>query len=169
MRPEELTDEQWAVIEPLIPTLPRRADRRGRPWRDTRDVLNGVLWMLRHGARWQDLPCYFPPYPTCHRRYQLWINEGTLRSVLEALAEDLRERGQLDVTECLIESTCMETSEGDDEWERVNMHMARNSWQRQTALIFLSPLTQRLLRRMRSPLAQKLSLRFLRAAQTFQT
>ena len=42
-RGEELTDEQWAVIEPLIPEPPRREDNRGRPWRGTREVMGGVL------------------------------------------------------------------------------------------------------------------------------
>ena len=53
-RGEELTDEQWAVLAPLIPDPPRREDKRGRPWKDTREVLDGVLWILRSGARWQD-------------------------------------------------------------------------------------------------------------------
>jgi transposase len=97
-RREELTDEQWVLIEPLIPELPRRDDGRGRPWRDTRDVMNGVLWILRSGARWQDLPDRFPPYQTCHRRFQQWVREGTLRRVLEALAQDLKERGDLDLS-----------------------------------------------------------------------
>jgi transposase len=52
----DLTDEQWEVLKPLTPTGPRRADGRGRPWRDPRDVLNGVLWVLRTGAPWRDLP-----------------------------------------------------------------------------------------------------------------
>ncbi len=60
-RGEELTDEQWAILAPLIPEPPRREDKRGRPWRDTREVMNGVLWILRSGARWQDLPDRFPP------------------------------------------------------------------------------------------------------------
>jgi len=66
-RGEELTDEQWAVIEPHLPELPRREDGRGRPWRENREVMNGILWILRSGARWQDLPGRFPPYQTCHR------------------------------------------------------------------------------------------------------
>jgi transposase len=61
-RGEALTDEQWAIIGPLIPEVPRREDGRGRPWRDTREVMNGVLWILRSSARWQDLPDRFPPY-----------------------------------------------------------------------------------------------------------
>ncbi len=46
----DLTDEQWVALEPLLPKPPKRADGRGRPWRDTREVLNGVLWVLRTGA-----------------------------------------------------------------------------------------------------------------------
>ena len=46
----DLTDEQWEVLEPLIPVPARRADGKGRPWRDPRDVLNGILWVLRTAA-----------------------------------------------------------------------------------------------------------------------
>jgi transposase len=86
---------QWALIEPLFETS-RRADGRGRPWRDPRDVLNGVLWVLRTGAPWKDLPDRYPPYQTCHRRFQQWQRTGVLRDLLECLAEDLRTRGKLD-------------------------------------------------------------------------
>jgi len=46
----DLTDEQWGLLEPLLPVLPRRADGRGRPWEDSCVVLNGILWILRTGA-----------------------------------------------------------------------------------------------------------------------
>jgi hypothetical protein len=52
----DLTDEQWAVVGPWIGEMPRRADGRGRPWRSSREVLNGALWFLRTGAQWTDLP-----------------------------------------------------------------------------------------------------------------
>src|ERR687884_1455383 len=91
----DLTDEQWEVLEPLIPDPPRREDGRGRPWRDPRDVLNGILSVLRTGAPWRDLPERYPPYQTCHRRFQRWTEEGVLDEVLRALAEDLKERGGL--------------------------------------------------------------------------
>lgn len=104
-RREELTEEQWERIAPLIPAPARRPDGRGRPWRGNREVLNGILWILRSGARWQDLPERFPPYQTCHRRFQQWVRAGVLRSVLEALAEDLRTRGELDLSECFIDAT----------------------------------------------------------------
>lgn len=160
-RREELTDEQWVLIEPLIPELPRRDDGRGRPWRDTREVMNGVLWILRSGARWQDLPDRFPPYQTCHRRFQQWVREGTLRKVLEALAQDLQERGDLDLSECFIDATFIVAKKGGSEWERPSGAKARSSWRWQTAMVFLSPSTRRLLRRMKSPLSEKLSLKFL--------
>ncbi len=69
-RAEELTDAQWTLLEPLLPESPRRADGRGQPWRPNREALSGVLWILRSGARWKDLPERFPPYQTCHRRFQ---------------------------------------------------------------------------------------------------
>src|SRR5438270_6240092 len=111
-RGEELTGEQWAIIGPLIPEPPRREDGRGRPWKDSREVMNGVLWILRSGARWQDLPERFPPYQTCHRRFQQWSRDGTLRHVLEALAEDLRTRGELDLSECFIDATFIVAKKG---------------------------------------------------------
>jgi transposase len=104
-RREELTDEQWAIIQPLIPAPPRRADGRGRPWRDAREGLNDILWILRSGARWQDLPERYPPYRTCHRRFQQWVRDGTLWKVLEPLAEDLQGRGALDLSKCFINGT----------------------------------------------------------------
>ncbi len=51
----EVSDADWAVLEPLL-RFPQRADRRGRPPADTREVLNGVLWILRTGAQWWELP-----------------------------------------------------------------------------------------------------------------
>ncbi len=56
----DLTDEQWAVLELLIAESPRREDGRGRPWRDSREVLNGILWILRTGAPWKDLAERYP-------------------------------------------------------------------------------------------------------------
>ena len=160
-RREELTDEQWTLIEPLIPELPRREDGRGRPWRDTREEMNGVLWILRSGARWQDLPGRFPPYQTCHRRFQQWSHNGTLRRVLEALAEDLRERGEVDLGECFVDGTFVTAKKGGAQSVRLSGVKARNSWWWQTMLVFHSPSTRRLLRRMKSPLSAKLSLEVL--------
>ena len=106
-RAEELTDNQWLLLAPLIPDPPRRPDGRGRPWRPCREVMNGVLWVLRTGAPWADLPARFPPYQTCHRRFQIWSRTGVLEQVLMTLAQHLKEHGGLDVTECFIEATLL--------------------------------------------------------------
>ncbi len=101
----DMTDAQWAIIEPLIPKPRRRKDRRGRPWREPRQVLGGILWVLRTGAPWKDLPEPYPPYQTCHRRFQHWCRDGTLKRLLHSLAADLYERGGIDLTECFIDAT----------------------------------------------------------------
>lgn len=91
-----LTDEQWAVISHLFPETPRREDVRCRSQEDTREVMDGILLILRSGARWEDLPSRFPPHQIYHRRFREWFADGTLRNVLEALAADHRERGGID-------------------------------------------------------------------------
>src|SRR6266571_6810877 len=100
----DLTEAQWQVLRPLL-TPKRRPDGRGRPWRDARVVLNGILWVLRTGAQWADLPDRYPPYQTCHRRFQEWVRSGVLDRVLQALAHDLEERGDIDLSECFIDGT----------------------------------------------------------------
>ena len=155
-RGEELTDEQWALLELLLPEPPRRADGRGRPWRCQREVLNAVLWILRSGARWKDLPAHFPPYQTCHRRYQSWVRSGALRVVLETLAEDLREAGQIDLSECYVDGTFIVAKKGGLPWVPPSGARARSSWQWQTLLVFLSPSTQQVLARLKSPLSKQL-------------
>jgi len=144
-RREELTDEQWALIEPLLPKL--KQGGRGRPPREAREVMNAVLWILRSGARWKDLPERFPPYQTCHRRFQQWVRADALQAALKVLAEHLRSRGGLDLSECFIDASFVVAKKGALAWAPLSGARARNSWQLRTALVFLSPSTQRLLRR----------------------
>lgn len=144
-RREELQDEQWALIEPLLPRRRRRADGRGRPPRDDRAVLNGILWILRSGARWKDMPERFPSYQTCHRRFQRWVDDGTLSRILRCLAEDLRCRGQIDIEECFIDGTFASAKKGAVVLGKLSGARVRSSWRWQTALVFLSPLAWALL------------------------
>ena len=153
----DLTDEQWSAIQPYIPNPSRRPDGKGRPWRDARDVMNSILWILRTGAPWHDMPERYPPYQTCHRRFQQWVRSGVFERVLQALATDLRERGGLDLSECFIDGTFVVAKKGGMRLERPSGARVRRSWQYQTVLAFLSPYTLRLLRRTRSPLLNRLS------------
>lgn len=102
----DLTDEQWDAIKRFIPGPERKrtSAKGGRPWLDPRDV-NGVIWILRTGAPWADLPARYPPYQTCHRRFLKWVRDGVLEKALRALAEDLLERGGLDLTEAYVDGS----------------------------------------------------------------
>lgn len=146
----DLTDKQWEIIEPLFEPPKRRKDGRGRPWRDPRDVLNGVLWVLRTGAPWKDLPDRYPPYQTCHRRFQQWQRAGVLRDLLTCLAEDLRQRGKLDLTEGFIDASFSSAKKGALSSVLQNVAKATKSWQSSTAAVFLSPCTWPALRQVKS-------------------
>jgi transposase len=144
----DLTEAQWQVLKPLL-TPKRRSDGRGRPWRDARAVLNGILWVLRTGAPWHDLPDRYPPYQTCHRRFQQWQRDGTLTQLLHALAEDLRARGKLDLSETFIDASFSAAKKGALLSARLAEEKAVKSWRSQTAMVFLSPAASPALRRMK--------------------
>lgn len=146
----DLTNEQWAVLQELIPEPPRREDRRGRPWKDARWVLNGILWILRTGAPWKDLPRRYPSCQTCHRRFQQWSSDGTIEKILESLAIHLEATGKIDLDEAFIDGTFVSAKKGGPKSARPNAAKGPRSWQLQTATVFLSPLGLRVLRRMRS-------------------
>jgi transposase len=147
----DLTNEQWAVLEPLIPTPPKRDDGRGRPRIDDREILNGILWIMRTGAPWKDMPGRYPSYQTCHRRFQEWVKANVFEEILKTLATDLKERGDLDLTECFIDGSFVIAKKGAKGWERPSGAKVQRSWQWQTALVFLSPYPQAVLRHMKSP------------------
>ena len=144
----DLTEAQWAILKPLFEPK-RRPDGRGRPWKDARAVLNGVFWILRTGAPWHDLPPRYPPYQTCHRRFQQWRRDGLLTDVLTRLAEDLRDRGKLDLSETFIDATFSSAKKGALLSARLAEEKAVKSWRSSTAMVFLSPSASPALRRMK--------------------
>ena len=82
-----LTGAQWEKIRPLLPKRPKRR-RVGRPPADDRKVLEGILWMLRSGARWCDLPEEFPSPSTCWRRVRDWEERGVWLEIWRAFLSD---------------------------------------------------------------------------------
>jgi transposase len=145
----ELTNEQWTRIEPLVSSPTPKKDGRGRPARDPREVLNGILWILRTGAPWKDVPQRYPPYQTCHRRFQQWVRQGVFKRIVLELAEDLYERGGIDIREAFIDGTFSPAKKGVLLSARHDAAKAPRSWPSQTLLVFLSPLTLKVLRPMK--------------------
>ncbi len=107
----DLKDEEWAIVEPVLRSV-RREDNRGRPWHKTRAMLNGVFWVLGSGAHWRELPERYPPYQTCHRRFQQWIRSGKLTEALKLLAVHLHDRGRLNLDEAFVDATFASAKKG---------------------------------------------------------
>src|SRR5712691_10696191 len=77
----ELTDYEWAAIKPMLPNKPRGVRRV-----NDRRVLDGILWVLRSGAPWRDLPNAFGPYTTCYNRFVRWRRAGVWAKIMNAVA-----------------------------------------------------------------------------------
>jgi transposase len=145
----DLTDEQWKMVATILPEDPIRDDGRGRPWSDRRKVLSGVLWILRTGAPWQDLPPRYGSYQTAHRRFQNWVRSGVMEELLLTLAQHLKDAGGLDLKECFVDGTFVPAKKGGDWWAKPSGARAPRSWALQTAMVFLSPCGQKALHRLK--------------------
>ncbi len=92
-----LTDEQWELIADVFPA----PKRMGRPRRDRRTILDGMLWILRTGSPWRDLPAALGPWQTVWDLFNQWNQDGSLIRILERL----RLRQQLDPALWCIDGT----------------------------------------------------------------
>ena len=117
----------------------RREDNRGRPWHDTRAVLQGVFWILGSGAQWSQMPAKYPPYQTCHRRFQQWVREGKLVEVLRLFARQLHERGKLNLDEAFVDATFASAKKGASLSAPPSVARAPRSSLSPLAMVFLSP------------------------------
>jgi transposase len=106
-----LTDDQWGRIAPLLPPH-RPSANGGRPWAADRECLEGILWLLRSGARWRDIPIDLPSGSTCWRRLRDWAGEGVLPDIHAVLIEDLDAAGALDLAELLADATFIRAKKG---------------------------------------------------------
>lgn len=93
MKRHEVTDDQWELIHPI---LPQRTATTGRPRSDPRVMLNGILWNLRTGAPWRDLPERFGPWQTVYDHFVKWRKDGVYDRVLETLHIRLDAQGKID-------------------------------------------------------------------------
>jgi transposase len=89
----DLTDEDWERLEPLLPSMD---PQRGGRWRDHRQVINGILWRIDNGAKWDQIPGRYGPPETCYDRFARWEQDGTWAAILQRLQADADAGGDLD-------------------------------------------------------------------------
>ena len=92
MSRHQLTDEQWELVQGFFPP----SATTGRPPRDRRQVLDGILWILRTGAPWRDLPEEFDPWRTVWHLFDKWNGDGTLDRILDRLRSAHFDAGAID-------------------------------------------------------------------------
>ena len=108
--PSDLTDDQWNILAPLLPS----AKPGGRPRTvDMREVINGVLYVLRTGCPWRMLPHDFPPWQTVYQYFRKWKNEGIWEQINEALRPEVRrgEGREWTPSAAIIDSQSVKTTE----------------------------------------------------------
>jgi hypothetical protein len=95
------------------------------------------------------MPARYGAFQTVHRRFQNWVQDGVLEKLLLAIAKDLQERGGLDLSECFIDGTFVPAKKGGTSSAKQSEARAARSWRLQTALVFLSPYAQPVLRQLK--------------------
>ena len=98
----ELTDDQWAALAPLLP--PERP-ATGRPNKGHRTVVEAILWRLRTGSPWRDLPERFGPWPSAYTRFRRWHRAGVWDRVLAELQAEADARGEMDWSLHFVDGT----------------------------------------------------------------
>lgn len=124
---KQLSDEQWFIIEDLFPWKPP-AQSGGRPAVPPRVVLEALLWLLRNGGRWQDLPDWAPSESTCRRRLKTWTHEGLLIEVWARLIDLSEELGDIDWNHLIADGTFCRAKKGGILWELATKAKAPRPW-----------------------------------------
>src|SRR5882724_11190128 len=125
--PSDLSDDEWALVESLIPAAKRGGNRRHV---DVREVMNGVMYVLSTGCQWRALPKDLPPRSTVHDYLDLWSWDGTLDCIHQALYLKCREQGEREAspTAAIIDSQSVKSAEkGGPASIRMAMMRARKS------------------------------------------
>jgi len=136
MRPRLLSDTQWQKIEPLLPKLKRR--KRGRPPKDNRVVLEGILWVLKTGARWRDIPREIGVSGSvCWKRLRRWDEQGVWLRIWRAFLSELDQRGRLDWEESFLDGSFAPAKKGATESAKPSVERAQSGWWWSTAKVFL--------------------------------
>lgn len=82
----EITNEEWERIEEMFPA--ERTGKKGRPAKNNRNMLNGMLWIARSGAQWRELPERYGPWQTVYSRFRKWQEIGIWENIFHMLSSD---------------------------------------------------------------------------------
>lgn len=110
-REAELLDAMWSRVSPLIPQHPPQP-KGGRPFADDRACFAGIVYQLRNGIRWNDMPGEYPSGVTCWRRFNRWTQLGLWPKVWAIILDELKAAGQLDLSELMMDATFAEARKG---------------------------------------------------------
>lgn len=133
---EGISDEQWHKIEPLLP-LPQASPRGGPKPINNRRCFEGILWVLRSGARWKDLPERYPSPSTCWRRLRDWEEKDAWLRAWRALLSELHEKQYLDWEECFTDASFSPAKKGASVSEKPAVERVQSGWWWRTARVFL--------------------------------
>jgi len=131
-----VTDQQWEKIAPLLPKF-KRSRKGGRNPVDNRIVFEGILWILRTGAPWKDLPKKYSSGSTCWRRLRAWEEQDVWLNAWRVFLGELDKKGQLDWSECFADGSFAPAKKGGSASGRPNAARARSGWWWSTAKEFL--------------------------------
>ena len=135
-RQKLLTDEQWELVEALLPPPRRRPDRRGRPPAPNRACFEGILWILQTGAAWRFLPEEFPSPSTCWRRLKQWEEEGVWLQAWRTLLGALDQEGLLKWDEAFLDGSFAPAKKGALPSGKPSGARARSGWYWSTVKVF---------------------------------
>src|SRR3954463_15029081 len=107
MHRHQLTDEQWDLVKEFVP---QKDSAMGRPPADSREMLDGIMWWLRTGAPWRDLPERYGPWKTVYDRFNRWRKDGTYERIIERLQVQLDEDGKIDWDLWCVDGTSIRAS-----------------------------------------------------------
>jgi transposase len=110
MTRHDMTDEQWAVIEPLLRKQKAGPGRKRNPDRQT---LNGILFVLKTGCPWADVPRAYGSPATCWRRFRHWAADGTWAQIWRALLSQFNAHGKLEWTRAFLDGSFVPAKKGD--------------------------------------------------------
>ncbi len=96
-------DLEWNSIRRFLPL--ERSGKPSRPWKPHRQIINKVLFVLRTGIPWEDLPAEFGKYKTVYNRFRRWVNSGLWQQIFEALVDRLLQEGEIDFELWCVDGT----------------------------------------------------------------